>query len=148
MRGVSQEPVAERLDRLSIPEPNTGCVLWLGLCNSLGYAMIGVFKDGSWTIQRAHRVAYEMAVGPIPKGLEPDHLCRVRCCINPRHIEPVTHRENMLRGATISSRNARKTHCPRKHEYSPGNTLITPRGTRVCRTCKRELEQERRQGLR
>ena len=139
-------PVAERLERLSIPEPNSGCWLWTGFLHKSGYGRIAV----SHSISRfAHRVSYETFKCEIPDGLELDHLCRVRCCINPDHLEPVTHQINALRGETgevMAALNRDKTHCPQGHEYTPENTYIPRRGGRNCRRCK--LEAQRRYAAR
>lgn len=83
---------------------------------------------------RAHRFAYELLVGPIPVGLQLDHLCRVRRCVNPAHLEPVTARENIMRGVGMGARNARRTHCPKGHPYEGDNLLLDKTGRR-CRTC-------------
>ncbi len=85
----------------------------------------------------AHRVAYELSVADIPDGLELDHLCRVRHCVNPSHLEPVTPHENWARGQAISILNAQKTHCPQGHAYDEANTYISGRGIRGCRACNR-----------
>ena len=90
-----------------------------------------------------HRFAYEMLVGPIPAGMQLDHLCRVRHCVNPHHCEPVTNRENGLRGISFAAANARKTHCPRSHEYTPENTYIGSKGERKCRACATALSKQR-----
>lgn len=82
-----------------------------------------------------HRIAYELAVGPIPVGLVIDHLCRNHSCINPEHLEPVTNVENVMRGESAWARNARKTHCKRGHEFTDENT-IRRNGTRSCRQCR------------
>ena len=96
----------------------------------------------------AHRVAYEIAVGPIPVGLEIDHLCRVRGCVNPAHLEAVTPRENALRSESFAGRNARATHCKHGHPFIPGNTRrrIGHNGhpRRECLRCAREQENARR----
>jgi hypothetical protein len=76
-------------------------------------------------------------VGKIPEGLQIDHLCRVRECANPAHLEAVTCRENLLRGDTVTAHNANKTHCVNGHEYTPENTAITRDGCRRCRICHR-----------
>lgn len=139
----------ERLARLSVPEPNTGCVLWLGCCNHHGYAVIGKLEGDNRT-RLAHIVAYEAARGAVPSGMVLDHLCRVRSCINPRHLEPVTPRENSLRGDCAASRNAAKTHCPRGHAYSGENLLMRQRASgefigRGCKKCIRATAERRRQ---
>jgi hypothetical protein len=114
-------------------EKTETCWLWTAAKNDQGYGHIKV-SDGEWAY--AHRLAYELLVGPIPEGLELDHLCRVRNCLNPAHLEPVTGRENVLRSTSPTAINARKTHCPRGHEYSAENTYYTPReGHRQCRAC-------------
>lgn len=114
-----------------IPEPNSGCFLWLGSTDEKGYALINIKSPkGSWATTRAHRLAYEATQGLIPAGLVLDHKCRVRCCVNPAHLEPVTNAENIRRGlAGINS--STKDHCPKGHPYSGTNA----RGQRICSTC-------------
>lgn len=115
-----------------------GCWDWVGAVSTNGY--------GSWRTsgrsQPAHRAMYERHKGPIPDGLQIDHLCRNRKCVNPDHMEPVTLIENVLRGVGFSGRNRRKTHCRRGHEYTPENThaTVTKRGwnLRACRACWRD----------
>lgn len=106
------------------------CWIWRGALHSAGYGTLGD--------RYAHRIAYELKVGPIPQGYDIDHLCRVRPCVNPKHLEAVTHRENVLRGESKNAKNARKTHCIRGHDISAGspNTYITPSGGRNCRACR------------
>lgn len=116
------------------------CWLWLGgLTGRGGYGQIGVSEKKVL----AHRFAYELLVGPIPVGLEIDHLCRNRICVNPKHMEPVVGHVNILRGTGWSARHARKTHCPHGHPYSPDNTYRDPQGGRRCRTCMREHDRAR-----
>lgn len=97
-----------------------------------GYGRFG-YRHGD--VRYAHRVAYELAVGPIPDGLDIDHLCRNRACVNPAHLEPVTRSVNLRRGDTIVAERAAKTHCPRGHEYTEANTIRSKQGWRSCREC-------------
>lgn len=107
------------------------CWLWTGCKTGAGY---GQLTHRGQSGLRAHRVTYEALVGPIPAGLVLDHLCRNRACVNPYHLEPVPQRVNVLRGESSAARNARKTHCPRGHEYDNSNTRIYA-GRRYCRAC-------------
>ena len=86
----------------------------------------------------AHRVAYEMLVGPIPEGLYLDHLCRVTLCVNPNHLEPVTQRENVLRGESFMAKRARQTECLLGHPLSGANLYTYPNGNRRCKICRNE----------
>lgn len=92
----------------------------------------------------AHRFAYEMHVGPIPDGLDIDHLCRVRHCVNPSHLEPVTRRENVIRGLPFSAIRGDTTRCFRDHELSGDNLLVWNDGRRRCRTCEVDRRRRRR----
>lgn len=138
--GITQQ---QRIERFwARVEPTGFCWLWTAGCFESGYGQVKWFNRS----RKAHQVAWELLVGPVPEGLEPDHLCRVRNCINPDHIEWVTHAENtarahMARGA--ASRNGRKTHCKLGHEFTPENTRIDPKGRRVCRACHRAKESAR-----
>lgn len=113
------------------PEPNSGCWLWLGSVNNRGYAVIWA---GTNQTSLAHRLVYEALIGPLLPGLVIDHLCRVRCCVNPAHLAQVTSGENSRRGQWP---NSAKTHCPKGHPYEGANLFINNRGRRECRTCKR-----------
>jgi hypothetical protein len=112
--------------------PATGCWPWRGKMHPEGYGQISVNGRPEW----AHRLAYSLLVGRIPEGLQIDHLCRNRACVNPAHLEPVTARENTLRGEGAGARNARKTHCVRGHEFTPENTVVDARGHRSCLACR------------
>lgn len=129
--GPLPRDLKERLYEKCLPVPWTGCWLWLGALDPDGYGSLHV-EDRK---QRAHRVSFEIFRGGIPAGRQIDHLCRVRCCVNPDHLEPVTCKENLLRGDTLNARNATKTHCKRGHIFDEANTIKVPHG-RECRTCR------------
>lgn len=119
------------------------CWLWTAGLSSDGYAQIR--KDGAKRV--AHRLLYEWLVGPIPEGLELDHLCRVTRCLRPDHLEPVTHAENVRRGRAGSNTRG-KTHCPADHPYDEANTYIDPDGRRRCRSCRLASRLQREQQAR
>lgn len=108
----------------------SGCWPWPGSHDHRGYGRVSL---GRFRKVMAHRLAYELAVGPIPDGMELDHLCRNKRCVNPAHLEPVTHIENVRRSA--AAENAAKTHCVRGHLLADHAYLY--RGRRVCRPCGR-----------
>ena len=123
------------------PEPNSGCWLWDGATNNAGY---GNFWNGRAYVS-AHCESYREHVGPIPDGLEIDHVCRTRACVNPAHLEPVTRLENVRRGASGPGKRVGvhlKTHCPQGHVYSE----VNEKGAYFCRICtnKRKREAARR----
>lgn len=111
-----------------------GCWLWTGRLDSHGY---GLFRAPGIRI-RAHRFAYQALVSFIPEGLHIDHLCRNRQCVNPAHLEPVTCKENLLRGEGPTGKKSRQTHCINGHILDAENTYVRPNGTRLCRTCAKE----------
>lgn len=134
--GPAPTPEPERFwPKVDLSGP--GCWLWTAGTNRDGYGSfrVGSQSDGTRRHVLAHRWAYEHLVGPIPEGLTIDHLCRVRHCVNPDHLEPVSHAENTRRGE--SGRNQRiKTHCPQGHPYDEENTYMW-NDHRYCRACQR-----------
>ncbi|HET6911263.1 MAG TPA: HNH endonuclease signature motif containing protein [Mycobacteriales bacterium] len=114
------------------------CWLWTGTLTTPGDRGYGQVRlNGQFPL--VHRVAYEMLVGPIPEGMQIDHLCRVRRCVNPAHLEPVTNRENTARGTSLNGINARKTHCKRGHKLSGDNLRWDNGGkSRRCLQCERD----------
>lgn len=115
-----------------IPEPNSGCWLWLAALDGKGYGAVGDKNK----VRRAHVVSYELRVGSVPVGLELDHKCRNTACVNPDHLEPVTHAENMRRAAMF------RTHCKNGHPFIGDNLQIRSRGERVCKTCNNRWTRE------
>lgn len=126
-------------------EKTRTCWMWTASkADGYGRFWIGSRKDGYMAL--AHRISFELSKGPIPDGKTLDHICRNRGCVNPMHLEVVDPVENVMRGISDPALNAKKTHCPRGHEYTPENTYIQqPQGWRHCKTCyaiRRNLRQE------
>ncbi len=111
-----------------------GCWEWEGTLGKTGYGVIVVAGKHI----AAHRFAYELFKGTIPQSKELDHLCRNRACVNPNHLEIVTHQVNQLRGMSVSGLAARATHCPKGHPYDLFNTYWRTNGWRDCLICRRE----------
>lgn len=135
MTDAHTQAVREKAESRFWPRVNRtdGCWLWTGpKANGYGRLYVGGKR---WAMQ-AHRFAYELLVGPIPPGWQIDHLCRNPVCVNPSHMEPVTSRENTLRGVGPTAQNAKRTHCIHGHPFDAANTLLV-HGHRDCRTCKR-----------
>lgn len=128
-----REPLADRFWRKVALTDDGGCWLWQASFMGVGYG--GFSVDG--VMRYAHRVAYELIVGPIPEGLHIDHLCRVRHCVNPSHLEAVTQAENIRRGCGPAAIAVRENRCHRGHEFTLESTRLESNGKRHCRTCAR-----------
>ena len=126
-------PAIDRFKSKTVPGEN-GCILWAGRLNEDGY---GQFDVGGKSIG-AHIFAFEQAHGPVPEGLQLDHKCRVRHCVNEDHLRAVTSAVNILCGEVIAAVNARKTHCIHGHELNDANVYLVKVGKyrlRQCREC-------------
>lgn len=132
-RASLAERVFSKLER-----QDDGCLIWKGSITPAGYGQVGLGARGKGQAA-VHRLMYQWRIGPIPEGLELDHLCRNRACAEPSHLEAVTRRENLLRGQTITAIRVATTHCPQGHEYTEANTYRRPGHVgRTCRTCRAE----------
>lgn len=139
--GTTIDPLTSPETRFWPMVDTTGdCWEWQGTKDVGGYARFQLRGER----HLVHRYAYELLVGPIPDGLHIDHLCRNRICVNPAHLEPVTLVENVMRGETVTARNAAKTHCVNGHPFDAANTRYRPAGGRSCRACARDLARRRR----
>lgn len=127
----AHKPAPERFARLYTIDEATGCWLWQGYVDKKGYGRFGAGKPSGE--QMAYRFGWIMAFGPVPPGLELDHTCKVRRCVNPAHLEAVPHLVNVRRGASAQRL---RTHCPFGHPYDETNTHVRPStGWRECRAC-------------
>lgn len=129
--------------RVSIEDRGHDTPCWISdrAAQRNGYTKIGLGGKTYLT----HRVSYEAHIGPIPDGMQLDHLCRQRACCNPDHLEPVTCRENLVRGVTIIAAQVSATHCLKGHPFDATNTRMTNLGKRVCRTCDRARASQYRE---
>lgn len=121
-----------------------GCWLWVGPKNDKGYGKITYLGRK----RSVHQITYALAIGTVLPGNELDHTCRRRECCAPDHVEEVTHKENVVRGALyLVSRNryANTTHCPSKHPYAGDNLYVDKKGHRRCRACNREGKSKTRE---
>lgn len=142
MPGCRPQPVFERLfARLEID--TAGCWIWTGSTRKAGYGQIWTsVADGPRRLLSTHRAMYELTRGPIPDGMDLDHLCRVPLCMNPDHLEPVTRAENVLRGEGPTAQNARRTHCNEGHELVLVNPTTGQRGCPPCIATRMRAKRE------
>lgn len=124
---------------LSRVKKGVGCWEWSGTIGAKGYGRCR--WNGKY--MNSHRAVYEILKGAVSSELQLDHLCRNRACVNPDHLEPVSPKINVLRGEGLAAKNAKKTHCPKNHEYSKENTYIL-RNHRYCKECSRMKLRVRR----
>jgi hypothetical protein len=121
------------------------CWIWTGYCGRAGHGQVTLSAEEGRAL--VHRVTYMAEKGPVPPGLELDHLCRVPACCNPAHLEAVTHAENVRRGRSgdsVRERAAARTHCVNGHPYEGSNYRITSLGRRRCRVCSREWARRKK----
>lgn len=145
----THKPLRQRfLEKVEV-DAETGCWLWTARIDDSGY---GRFNRGPGLSPLAHRYAYEEYVGPIPDGLEIDHLCRVRHCVNPWHLEAVTPLQNLERGISFAAVNRRKSECANGHPLSGDNVRVVERRDgrreRECRSCSRDRKRAYKRRLR
>lgn len=135
-----KRPLIERLfDKVSYEDD---CWIYTGHVDR--YSRIRTGGEHSRRVPR-HVAAYELFVGPVPEGMELDHLCRRTECFNPAHVEPVTGLENILRSDAWGGVNSRKAHCPQRHPYDSANTRVRG-GRRHCRACEADRHHHKRKG--
>lgn len=129
---AGRTPLGRFMSKVSV-DAKTGCWPWTGAKTDMGYASFRVLGKTYY----GHRHMFELWYGVMPLGLDLDHICKNTACVNPEHLEPVEHRENLLRGESPMAKLARATHCKYGHEWTQENTGPGPKGSRRCRTCAR-----------
>lgn len=139
--GIHTLPAERQIARRFVAKlaPGDNCWLWTGHIDKQGYARLRGAGGRNAPVLYAHRFSYEFFVAPVPLGLTIDHLCRIRHCVNPAHLEPVTQRENMLRGESPGARAVRRGTCQQGHTYD----YVTPSGTHRCRQCDNATSRRR-----
>lgn len=145
---MARTQLSDRI-RLNTTTDENGCWIWKRYTARNGYGMIGVGSrtDGTRNTALAHRVAYQEFVGDIPDGLQIDHLCKIRNCVNPKHLEAVTPKENVSRSDAYYKVLMGKTECPHGHQYSEENLYVYPTKfggvKRNCKTCMKQRTRHR-----
>ena len=146
MKAIPLPPITPQMaarfwSGVDVSQPKA-CWLWNGFIHPTGY---GTFRVSPTRVAYTHRIAYQLFHGAVPDGLEIDHLCRVRHCVNPAHMQVVTPSMNVRRGTSPAAQNAVKTHCPKGHPLSGANLYLKPRGNgkvaRVCLACRRYYQR-------
>lgn len=128
--------VRNNISAAYVVNAETGCWIWIRGKDSEGYGKLTARRaSGKVGGVLAHKYIYENIHGPVSEGLELDHLCRNPSCVNPAHLEPVTHAENVRRGKGNGFKD--QTHCKNGHAFTPDNTEIRPGGGRNCRMCRK-----------
>ena len=136
--------IYETFDSRHVPEPNSGCWIWTGATGGRGYGYMRICRQ---RMIQAHVFSYSVFVGDTPTGLVLDHTCKNTYCVNPAHLEPVTHRVNILRGVGMGAKFARRTHCSKGHPLSGDNLAKLKENRRRCLICQRATEQRFRDKL-
>lgn len=134
---------AEYLEKYSMALQN-GCIQWTASKTPTGYGHGFRRSPVFGTIYQPYKLAYLIKHGSVPEGLEIDHLCRNRACVNADHLEAVTHSENMRRGDKSNNYERNKTHCPQGHPYSGENLMVEKNGKRKCRACRKHQRMARK----
>lgn len=144
LKAIIRSPLLEAMGRFAAKtrRDENGCLVWTGATTSNGYGKIWI--AGKW--MRAHRFSYQAFIGEVPEGLELDHLCRNRRCCDPLHVEPVTHQENLRRGARpgrkLGKRLSPTSSCAQGHARIDENMYVSKNGKRRCWICKRQAARE------